>query len=148
MDKFRIDDRGVEDARLEFPINNWLAEQGKLDILAGSISHPIKGEPNEEDGTLFMTQFARLSHDGNHVLQEREIDLRLKDWLINQCAVNADELEWISLQDRFNLTISGIYPRRNDIRGTATHRIVPADMMERWTLSDKDLEGFFEGRSS
>jgi hypothetical protein len=30
MDKLEIDDRGVEEERIEFAINNWLAEQSDL----------------------------------------------------------------------------------------------------------------------
>ena len=57
MDKLQIDDRGVEIERIEYPINNWLAERGKCNMLAGAIGHPITGDPSREDGILIMTQF-------------------------------------------------------------------------------------------
>jgi len=53
MDKFQISDRGVDDRRLEFPINNWLAETGRTYVLAGAISHPRKGERNKEDCAFY-----------------------------------------------------------------------------------------------
>jgi hypothetical protein len=33
MDKIQTDDRRVEDKSLEFPIKNWLAEQGIYNVL-------------------------------------------------------------------------------------------------------------------
>jgi len=56
-DKFQIDGRGVEDERLEYPLNNWLAEQGKYNVLAGAtIGHLVAGQPNKGDSIPIMRQ--------------------------------------------------------------------------------------------
>ena len=40
MDGFQIDDCGVEDERLEYTVNNWLAEQGRYHVFAGATLGP------------------------------------------------------------------------------------------------------------
>ena len=72
----------------------------------------------------------------------------MKKWLIEKGAVNAAELEWISLEDHYKLTLNGIRPLLNNVRGTAIHRIVPRDIIERWNSSDKDFEDFLKDEAA
>ncbi|KIM35951.1 hypothetical protein M413DRAFT_14247 [Hebeloma cylindrosporum] len=131
MAKLQIDDRGASDDYLERPINNWLAGHQEVGhILAGAIGHPVTGQPNEEDGILFMLQFVEVQRQqvpGGEVprgeepiLQERKRDLRMKAWLMEAGGVEENELEWISLRDLYNLTINGIYPQYDDFTGPGT----------------------------
>jgi hypothetical protein len=113
-------DRGVEDERLEYSINNWLAEHGKYNKFAGAIVHPATGRSNEEDGILIMTKFLETSRDDNPVVQEQKRDIRVKNWLLNEGGAQPDEIEWMSLWDNFYLTRNGICPERNDVRGPWT----------------------------
>lgn len=84
MEAHQIDDRNVGIARLEHPINNWLAEQGLLHILAGAIRHPLKNSV-EEDGMLYMSQFCSALYTGNPFLvQEEGVDKDVKQWLITK----------------------------------------------------------------
>lgn len=148
MHKLQIDDRGVEIERIEYPINNWLAERGKCNILAGAIGHPITGDPSREDGILLMTQFI-LTSQPNPVVKEGDRDLLVKEWLLNEGGVNPDDLEWMSLWDDFNLTRNGISPRCNEVRGHRTAPFVPpssklvsAEQLKRWMASGLDMKDF------
>lgn len=142
MDKLQIDDR------LEFPINNWLAEQNKLTVLAGAIAHPVTGELNKEDGILIMTQFFQLPRGADEpVTDERvEQDIReVKGWLVNEGGVKPDELEWMTLWDHFNLTRCGNQPERNNIHGRrcVIHKTMSPEMTQRWENSRKGLVAFW-----
>jgi hypothetical protein len=155
MSKLEIDDRGVEDFRLEYPVNNFLAEQGKYNMLAGAISHPVTGDPTQEDGILIMTQFLETD-ESNPVVEEQNRDIRVKQWLLHEGGVKPDEMEWMSLWDRFYLTPrNGISPRRNNVHGHVTpadlyyphSKVVPPDMVARWMTSGLGMEEFLENEA-
>jgi hypothetical protein len=148
LNKLEIDDRGVEEERLEWPINNWLAEQGRLNMLAGSIGHPVTGKPDKDDGILLMTQFLFTGWESNPVVQENDRDIRVKEWLMNEVGIKPDEMEWMSLWDDFELTRSGIAPQRNEIRGHrkrdySRYRFT-SDHHKRWMASGKHIEEFLK----
>jgi len=85
-------------------------------MLAGTISHPVTGKPNKEDGILIMTQFLFTGRP-NPAVQENDRDIRVKEWLFNRVGVNPGEMELMCLWGDFNLTHSGIALLRNKIRG-------------------------------
>ena len=76
-----IHDRGLKDVELEFPVNNWLAEQGKKNILAGAVPHPIQSTSNKEDGMVLMTQFVKSDYP--LILKECDKDEKVKQWLVS-----------------------------------------------------------------
>lgn len=119
MAKLNIDTRKVNDLRLEWPINNWLAETSKLNILAGAIRHP-RYTSKEEDGILFMCRFiqAYCNEARDPVLiEEHSRDKEVKDWLMNEGGVKESEIEFVSMWDLSNLTRSGVIPTCNNIQG-------------------------------
>jgi hypothetical protein len=145
MAKLQIDDRGVEDEHLEHPINNWLAEQSRHNVLTGAICHPVTGQRDKEDGMLIMTTFLRVSRGDNPVVEEQERDIHVKDWLSNEGGVKPDEMEWMSLFDYFYLTRNGIRPECNDVHGHGRHVIfntLDRDVIVRWRNSGKSLDDF------
>ena len=141
MDQLEINDRGVDNKRLEFPINNWLAGRGILHVLAGAIGHPVTGQFDKEDGILIMTKFLQIPRGSNPVVQEQERDISVKDWLVEEGGVKPDELEWMSLFDHFCLTRNGIQPKLNDVSGPSPPVIFNI-LMARWENSRKSLDDF------
>lgn len=127
-----VEDWGYPDYRLEFPINNWLATNNRLNVRAGTIKHPKStSDSPDEDGMLLMTRF-----EGSDIIrEERGQDKAIKDWLIQEGGIRADDLEWISLQDRFGLTRTGIIPER-DIPYIV--RRVTDEEAQRWLEYTKD----------
>ena len=85
MDKFQIDDRGVEDEHLEYPVNNWPVEQDRYNVLAGAtIAHPVQvaGQSNKEDGILIMKRVLTVSLGDKSVFTPvRQIFCRVQDLL-------------------------------------------------------------------
>ncbi|KAE9385892.1 hypothetical protein BT96DRAFT_785714, partial [Gymnopus androsaceus JB14] len=84
-----IDDKGVKDDHLEFPINDWLAKTERFHVFAGAIRHPDRGTPKDsEDGILLVTQrvwHARLPDAAARkliTLSEGEADNLVKEWLL------------------------------------------------------------------
>lgn len=54
MDKLDIPDKGVDDAMLLFPINDWLAKTRRYDIIYDTVGHFYSGYKDAE-GVLFVT---------------------------------------------------------------------------------------------
>jgi len=103
LNKLEIDDRGVPEWRLEMPINNWLAEQGIVSMLAVAIVHPVAGKPDKVHGIFFMLQFletsrlkrSRVKPELNPVLHRNDRDI---------CVKKLAAERWMFLEDIFNLT--------------------------------------------
>lgn len=151
MAKLEIDDWNYDDTRLEFPINHWLAENNRLDALAGAIAHP-KSDAIEEDGMLLMTRFIRRDHDSGSAItiEERKEDISVKDWLTQEGGANENDLEWLSLWDRFGLTRCGLIPLRQRDRPLKITRVkVPPDQVRRWSEYNRDSKsGELQNRMS
>lgn len=82
MDKLQIDDRGVEVECLEYPFNNWLAEQGKCNMLAGTKYITVTSELHREDSILIMMSFALTTYGDQPCRRGNDRDIRVKEWLI------------------------------------------------------------------
>lgn len=135
MSTLGIEDWDYSDDRLEFPINDWLARNNRLNVRAGSIKHPRStSESPDEDGMLLMTRFIEGS---NIVIEERSEDKAIKDRLIQEGGIQANELEWVSLQDRFSLTRTGTLPERDTPR-VFVRRVVSHEQAERWFEYNKN----------
>ncbi|KAF9067882.1 hypothetical protein BDP27DRAFT_1328200, partial [Rhodocollybia butyracea] len=104
---YDIDNKGADDDQLEFPINDWLAKNNKLEVLAGGICHPDRGTAkDQEDGMLIVTHPAVT-------FPEDKQDLAAKEWLMAGGVVEQD-LEWICFWDTVGITRMGLQPRRNE----------------------------------
>ncbi|KAF8908115.1 hypothetical protein CPB84DRAFT_1870347 [Gymnopilus junonius] len=139
MAELEIDDRGVDLHFTEYPINKWLAKQGKFHILAGAIAHPATEKKDDVDGILFMTRFYEIHGkilDNNIVPPERDADIAVKSWLIQDGGVQEDDLTWVALFDNFHLTRNGIRPEKNDGPGRHQSVTLTEDQMLK-ILSDK-----------
>jgi len=80
--------------------NQQLARRaGYTQYAAGAIGHPVTGKPDKVDGILFMSQFKPRP-----VLHENDRGICVKDWLLNEGGVGLDEMQWMFLEDIFNLT--------------------------------------------
>lgn len=131
MSKLGIHDRGMRDAELYHPVNNWLAEHGKKDILACTMPHPIKATSWEEDGMIIMTHI--ILCDAHLVLPEcDEKDEKVKRWLVDECGLKPDELEWHRFFDKYWLTINGTEPRTNDRRRRPDPVFVTDEDADEW----------------
>ncbi|KAF5376674.1 hypothetical protein D9615_007907 [Tricholomella constricta] len=124
MERLGIDDRGVEDYRLELPLRNWLAENNKLDVLPGAIPYPPG--TYSSTGILFMTQFieryCNRNRDPLPDVYERPRDRAVKEWLVTEAGVPESNLVWVAMWDLTSLTLSGFIPTRNDFKGPRTYR--------------------------
>lgn len=61
---------------------------------------------------FFMTK-ARDASQCIGDFTEEETDLEVKEWL-ERCG--AEEMRWMSVLDRYNITLEGIQPRRSEAR--------------------------------
>ena len=146
MNKLEIDDHGVEEERLEFPISNWLAEQGRCNILAGAIYWPSCHWQTEQGGWHSHHEAVSL-HWQAPVVQGNDRDI---EWLINEVGVKPDEMEWMSLWDDFDLTRSDMALLRNEIRGRRrkpmidSRYMLTSDHIKRCRASGKSIREFLE----
>lgn len=140
MKTYNINDKGVEDDRLEFPINDWLFENNKLEVLAGAIHHPDceRGtrEDDFEDGMLLVTQFLwqdRIPKDPSSItLTEGTAEQSAEAWLVDGGA-DSEDLEWLCIWDTFGLTKCGVRPKYTNVRGPRPQplRLIGDELM-RW----------------
>ncbi|KAF8908469.1 hypothetical protein CPB85DRAFT_1562773 [Mucidula mucida] len=123
MEFYEIPDKGVQDKHLDHPLNDWLAEKRKYTVLAGTIRHPSKGS-DIVDGMLLVTQQVWYKNTTKRRAAslpppaERDIDVRVKQWLISGGATE-DKLEWLSILETYavGLTRYGYRPTSNDVQG-------------------------------
>ncbi|KAJ7745951.1 hypothetical protein B0H14DRAFT_2264086, partial [Mycena olivaceomarginata] len=102
MANLQIPDKGSPDDFLEYPINDWLAQNLRvkpkgLNVLAGAIA--LAGDKPKEDGILLMTKFIQTSRDDRYVQTVKEDSpkdsprfLALKEWLIREGGAEEKEL--------------------------------------------------------
>jgi hypothetical protein len=94
---------------IEWPINDWLDENQIHHIKAAVVKWP------KDDGSLgviFISRFAEAERD-NYVLEEGDKDLKVRKWLEE---LEAKDLQWVSMADRFVITLGGLKPRKNGKR--------------------------------
>ncbi|KAF9062636.1 hypothetical protein BDP27DRAFT_1336319 [Rhodocollybia butyracea] len=116
LQHYNIDDKGADDDLLESPINDWLARNNKLEILAGAICHPDRGTAKDkEDGILIVTHpvFSPKKEPQTVTFPEDKQDIAAKEWLMAG-GVAEEDLEWICFWDTVGLTRMGLQPRRNE----------------------------------
>jgi hypothetical protein len=109
------EDTFFSNTHMEWPINNWLHDNGKLHIKAAVIRWPLKVG---EHGVFFMCRFREVDGPAPDDFIEEEKDLEVRKWLIS---LGADEIQWVSMFDRYGITMDGIQPRLTNVKfGQAT----------------------------
>ncbi|KAF9018136.1 hypothetical protein BDZ89DRAFT_1074166 [Hymenopellis radicata] len=152
MEFYNIPDKGVENDRLDYPLNDWLAKNEKYEVLAGTIMHPSKGS-DVEDGMLLITQQAwyksisRPRAMSLAPLPERNVDVRVKRWLVGGGATE-DNIEWLSVWDTFGLTVYGTRPFKNNVHGrrpiNLDMKTIPLATYQAWVAEGRpDPRTFF-----
>ncbi|KAF5375433.1 hypothetical protein D9615_007917 [Tricholomella constricta] len=142
MARLGISDCDVGDIRLHFPLQNWLAENHKLDVLPAVIAYP----PGEYDatGVLFMTQFkegyCNENQDPLPNVHERPRDRAVKEWLVNEAGVPESHLVWVKMWDLDALTIRGFVPKRNNIKGPSIIKAVTKEQLNAYFDYKRDVD--------
>jgi len=132
MDRLQIPDKGVEDLRLEYPINDWLAKTNRCEIVCLSDGHMLNPGYKAAKGVFLITHSKSVrrpqSQDGE-TLVERDKDRYAKKWLMEDGGAREDSLRWVSFPDASKLGLwnGGTRPRQNNVRGPsfeyrATHK--------------------------
>ena len=96
------EDTLFNNSHIEWPINNWLHDNGKLHIQAAFIKWPLK---DGEYGISFISRFRQVNDPAPDDFIEREKDLRVRKWLMNMDAEGIHwQCQWVSILDRYGIT--------------------------------------------
>jgi hypothetical protein len=104
------EDTLFDNSHMEWPINNWLHNNGKLHIKAALIQWPLK---DGEHGIYFISRFRQANDPAPDDFIEGEKDLEVRKWLIN---LDAEGIQWVSILDRYGITIDGIQPQFSNVK--------------------------------
>jgi hypothetical protein len=108
-------DTGLHNARMEYPFNNWLSDQGMLHVKSASVPWPVD-TPSSQMGLMFISHFRRWVMGESLELVQREQDLEVRKWLEESGGVEPKHLQWVSLLDTYRVCLNGTKPRRCDIK--------------------------------
>ena len=97
---------------IEWPINDWLHDNGKLNIKSAMIRWPRNGE-GQEHGVFFVTKFRQVSSEVLGDIVEEEEDVEVRAWLE---AAGADGIQWVSMLDEHRITLGGTQPQRTGMK--------------------------------
>ena len=104
------EDTSFNNRHLEFPINDWLHDNGMLHIKAGFIKWPVK---DGEYGVCFISRFRQTHDPERDDFIEGERDLEVRKWLTS---LDVEGIQWATLIDRYGITIDGIRPQTAGVR--------------------------------
>jgi hypothetical protein len=96
--------------RMEWPINDWLHDHNMLHMKAAQLQWP---EDKEGDGGMFFLTKSRPDYEAIGTLTEEASDVVVKKWLEQH---GAEKVEWLSLRDRFNITLGGDQPKHTSMK--------------------------------
>jgi hypothetical protein len=102
------DESRVEDYALKGPINNWLVDIDKLDVLSALVVDTVADQP----GILFISKHIWVDIENNPPLAEEGADVAVKAWLEGYCGVPLDQLRWFTIIDRSRITLNGFKPQK------------------------------------
>jgi hypothetical protein len=95
---------------MEWPINNWLHNNGKLHIKSAVIKWPLK---DGEYGVFFISRFRQAHDPAPDDFIEGEKDLEIRKWLMD---LGAEGIQWVSILDHYGITADGIQPQFSNVR--------------------------------
>ena len=104
------EDTFQNNCRMEWPINNWLYVNGQLHIKSAMVKWPLN---DGEYGIFFITKFWQESDPAPNDLMEGGNDLAVKRWLMG---LGAEGMQWVSMSDRYGITMDGIHPQFSNVR--------------------------------
>ena len=90
-----------------------------------------------EYGILFITRFRRAHDPAPDDFIEEEKDLEVRKWLLMIDLGAKEEIQWVSIIDRYGITLEGIQPKFSNFKfgysdGEGTFdRIAQTDMSRR-----------------
>ena len=106
------EDTLFSNSHMEWPINNWLHDNGLLRIKAGFIKWPLK---DGEYGIIFITRFRQAHDAAPDDFVEEEKDLEVRKWLIDLNA-KPEGIQWVSIIDTYSITLDGIQPKFSNLK--------------------------------
>jgi len=124
MDRLQIPDKGVEDIRLKYPINDWLAKTKRYNIVCMTDGHMFNPGYKDAKGVLLITRIKglrRCRSEDVETLVERVEDKHVKRWLVEEGGAKDDSLRWISFPDGEKLGLWSGRPEENNVQGPLFH---------------------------
>ena len=106
------EDTLINNCRMEWPLNNWLHDNGILHMKTGVIKWPIK---DGEYGILFISRFRPSNDPEVDDFVEGEKDLVVRKWLMD-LDVEGMQCQWATLIDRYGIAVSGIQPEFSNLK--------------------------------
>ena len=138
MDKLEIPDKGVDDAMLTYPINDWLAKTKRHKVICVTVGDPIIGL--SEEGILLVTHIRVVRKSQNAgLLVEGDRDRYVRKWLVEEGGATEESLRWMSFPDsaEVNLFAGDRRPRRNNFSGPCVFYNLTPDQALRQVKSHK-----------
>lgn len=118
-----------DDQHMEWPFNDWLATNGRLNVKVAGILSP----ETDIEGVIFISTFLHIENTDPGPLTETENDLAVRQWLEELGVL--DGIQWISMLDTKRITLGGTQPRYHGITFTCStieaHREQVVQMLER-----------------
>lgn len=125
MGKLQIPDKGVDDIKLQNPINDWLAKTKRFNTVCTTVGHIYSGY-RDADGVFLITHIKpvrRRKSQNGETLVERDRDKYVKVWLVKEGGAEEECLRWMSFPDgdKLGLLADGTRPQRNWFHGPWSH---------------------------
>jgi hypothetical protein len=139
-----IPDPTTHPRRLEWSINNWIAEHPELpnqEFKSAVLSWP-RDNPNTTESAVLFVSKKKVQDGSKDRVEEGEEDRKIKVWLVKM-GVGEGKLEWESVVDNCSITLLGLKARKSDTKFGGQ---VSADEMMGPIL--KRLEELKKGRGS
>ncbi|KAL0957399.1 hypothetical protein HGRIS_001200 [Hohenbuehelia grisea] len=109
MQRLEIDAAYCNDHHLPGRINNWLADGGMTNVLAGTVP-----SPNGDSHGLLVVTHAFIIQNDEPSHSEDESDKKVKQWLQGDNP-NQHDVQWFSGVDTWGVTLGGFQPRKSQI---------------------------------
>ncbi|KAG1863484.1 hypothetical protein C8R48DRAFT_204798 [Suillus tomentosus] len=103
-----------DDQHMEWPFNDWLANNGRLNVKAAGIISP----ETDIQGMMFVSTFLHIEDTDPGPLTETENDLAIRQWLEELGVL--DGIQWISMPDTQRIALGGTQPRYRGMRFTCS----------------------------
>ncbi|KAF8587392.1 hypothetical protein K439DRAFT_1630694 [Ramaria rubella] len=107
---------------LEWSINDndWLHDTNNLHVTSAVIRWPRQ---TGEYGVVFISKFAQVDRESDHIIEEDEKSLEDKKWLEG---LGAENLQWVTLIDTRSITLDGFQPQKSGLK----FKVAPPGFLE------------------